>query len=255
MKRLILLSLIMLTTSIIWGSSKYRVLYISSEPIKISNKTLSKGDIISDEDVIIWKDDSQIMKVLNLDTKKIHLLAAKCMKTSGFGSIKKYFILYKQLSSRAVSIIWSDNIDLAIAQKAVLNGPYKADNESYYYISYNYNNESINKKLPISGTDIILENKSIFVIDGRKIKPETIDAQLFFYNATKNERVSLSDSFAITPIDQKIINDYLTKMNATDLTKSEISEVIIDYILAYYHKCTMDKDDISSFVNKLLSSK
>lgn len=81
-------------------ADKYKVLYVNSTGIKIEDKDADVGSIFSDKDKIVWMDDQQAMKVINLDTNRIMVLAAKALKKKRSSSLYEYLTNTKHLSTR-----------------------------------------------------------------------------------------------------------------------------------------------------------
>ena len=81
-------------------ADKYKVLYLNSSEIKVGNKTIVVGNVIDDKDVIKWTSDQQAMKVMNLNTKRVIVLAAKALKKKKSTSLYEYLTNTKHLSTR-----------------------------------------------------------------------------------------------------------------------------------------------------------
>lgn len=81
-------------------ADKYKVLYVNSTGIKIEDKDADVGSIFSDKDKIVWMDDQQAMKVINLDTNRIMVIAAKALKKKRSTSLYEYLTSTRHLSTR-----------------------------------------------------------------------------------------------------------------------------------------------------------
>lgn len=81
-------------------ADRYKVLYVNSTDIKIETKNVSVGSVFTDKDMIMWTDDQQAMKVINLNTKRIMVLAAKAMKKKKASSLYEYLTSTRHLSTR-----------------------------------------------------------------------------------------------------------------------------------------------------------
>lgn len=81
-------------------ADRYKVLYVNSKGIKIENRNAAVGSIFSDKDKIEWTDDQQAMKVINLNTNRIMVLAAKALKKKKASSLYEYLTSTKHLSTR-----------------------------------------------------------------------------------------------------------------------------------------------------------
>ena len=84
-------------------ADKYKVLYVNSTGIKIEKKNVVVGSIFSDKDIIEWTNNQQAMKVINLSTNRIMVLAAKAMKKKKSYSLYEYLTSTKHLSTRQIT--------------------------------------------------------------------------------------------------------------------------------------------------------
>ena len=67
--------IVLMVTSFVFAD-KYKVLYVNSTGIKIETKNVAVGSVFTDKDKIVWTDDQQAMKVINLNTNRVMVLAA-----------------------------------------------------------------------------------------------------------------------------------------------------------------------------------
>lgn len=81
-------------------ADRYKVLYLNSPGIKVGNKTLVVGNVFDDKDAIKWTSDQQAIKVMNLNTKRVMVLAAKALKKKNVSSLYEYLTNTKHLSTR-----------------------------------------------------------------------------------------------------------------------------------------------------------
>lgn len=90
---------IMMIASFVYAD-RYKVLYVNATGIKIDKKNVVVGNEFSDKDIIEWTDDQQAMKVVNLNTNRIVVLAAKALKKKNVSSLYDYLTSTKHLSTR-----------------------------------------------------------------------------------------------------------------------------------------------------------
>ena len=98
-KRIVLMLAIMMIASFVYAD-RYKVLYVNATGIKIDKKNVVVGNEFSDKDIIEWTDDQQAMKVVNLNTNRIVVLAAKALKKKNVSSLYDYLTSTKHLSTR-----------------------------------------------------------------------------------------------------------------------------------------------------------
>ena len=93
---------IMMIASFVYAD-RYKVLYVNATGIKIDKKNVVVGNEFSDKDIIEWTDDQQAMKVINLNTNRIVVLAAKALKKKNVSSLYDYLTSTKHLSTRGLN--------------------------------------------------------------------------------------------------------------------------------------------------------
>lgn len=81
-------------------ADRYKVLYVNSPGIKIETKNAVVGLVFSDKDKIVWASDQQAMKVVNLNTNRAMVLAAKALKKKNASSLYDYLTSTRRLSTR-----------------------------------------------------------------------------------------------------------------------------------------------------------
>lgn len=98
-KRLVLMVTVLMVASYAFAD-RYKVLYVNSSGIRIETKNVTVGSVFTDKDKIEWTDDQQAMKVINLNTNRIMVLAAKALKKKKASSLYEYLTSTKRLSTR-----------------------------------------------------------------------------------------------------------------------------------------------------------
>lgn len=101
-KKVIIFVILLIITSYAFAD-KYKVLYVNSSNIKIGNKTIVSGQIFDDKENITWSSDQQAMKVLNLNTKRVMVFAAKALNKKKAASLYDYLTSTKHLSTRNIN--------------------------------------------------------------------------------------------------------------------------------------------------------
>jgi len=81
-------------------ADNYRVLFANSANIRIGNKNVKKGLEFSDNDNIDWTSDNQALKVINLSTNRIMIIAKKAFERKNAKSLVDYLHKVKRLSTR-----------------------------------------------------------------------------------------------------------------------------------------------------------
>lgn len=253
MKRLVLFLLFLSYSFAVNAQVRYVVHNISAGKVFVDGKSLEVGSVFSEKDSIEWSNDKQCMKVMNQETKQLVVMTAKCMKISAVHNMKDYMSFVVPLSSRAIGATnWSDTLNLAIARSMMLYGPYKAEGDKTYYLSFDYNKESVNKVLRQDGYNIIFDLFSIFEIDGVSVIPSKIFASLYFYDTKNNTRELISDKIIITPIDKRSITIFSLVMQGEDVTLSDLMAILSDYVRIHYPSYYIDENDLNECVRDIV---
>ena len=97
---LVLMMIVMAAISVL--ADKYKVLYVNSPDIRIGANNAVIGNVFTDRDKIVWGNDRQAIKVLNLNTNRVIVLAAKALKKKNASSLYEYLTSTKHLSTRGI---------------------------------------------------------------------------------------------------------------------------------------------------------
>lgn len=78
----------------------YKILFLNTSNININGKELKVGNTFDSSESINWDNESQAVKVMNLSTNKIMVLASKDFTSRNCSSLDAYFIYTERLSTR-----------------------------------------------------------------------------------------------------------------------------------------------------------
>lgn len=184
-------------------ADNYKILQMNTPAVKIGNKQYKTGDVFPDTDPILWNNDKQAIKAMNLNTKQIKLFTSKVFKNTGASSIKDYYIKNSHLSTRAGMTSFSDLTEelsdtLYLYDTMQIESPIQLDNLSSYLISYHQNGEK--KWRTLMSTD-----KHFFF--NRELFDENIDGDEFtltlYFRRKGMEDYMVTDTIVIVllPID------------------------------------------------------
>lgn len=248
MKRLLLLSAAIIISTSLFGISKYKVVKIAFGPVIVNGSEISVGSILTDKDTIQWSDDKQAVKALNLITGNTVFFTAKSMKESKTNDIISYLRVVTPLSSRAVEAVdWSEEVKLAIARDITVNAPYKADSDNYYYISYGYKGETINKVLPVDDYNIKINIYSLFSIDGKAVTPIDIKASLYYYYSKEGAQKLISDKLYISTVSKREVSAFYNLMKES-FSSEDIFTMTADFIKSKHPHYLTDEDDLKNCI-------
>ena len=127
-------------------ADNYKILQMNTPSVKIGNQICKTGDVFPDAEPILWSNDKQAIKAMNLKTKQIKLFAAKVFQNLEAKSIKDYYLKNNHLSTRGGINSFSDLAEelsdtIYLYDAVQLESPVKIDSLSSYLISYDNNGE------------------------------------------------------------------------------------------------------------------
>jgi len=197
---LILLILAGLCSKTTHAQSEYTVVKIKGK-IKIvpGYQLIKVGSRIKDSQSVAFENGAVALVV---HPKKGEFVLRQKQNSSGSigKAIQGMVSNYLQLSKKTVatrSFTWLPNKDIkklfgpepvpikADTSFVINNEKYVMTSNTYFYISYIYRNETINKTLDYIGEKLIISPQKIFMVDGHAIdEAETSQMRLYFYRAT-----------------------------------------------------------------------
>lgn len=115
------------------------------------------------------------------------------------------------------------------------------NDSQFFFLRYQYKEESINKKLNFIGDKLLFLSNDIFQIDGKKInKNEVSDFQLYYYKADEKQS-NLVNSFDMIFLNNNSHKEELLIINTVvkNLTKEEQQDHLVGYLTDVYGKVYM----------------
>lgn len=181
-----LLLTILATVSMLTSrAAEYKILQLNTPTITIGGKQLSRGDTFSDQATIAWQSPRQAMKAMNTATKQQRLFVSAQFERVKARNLSTYLAGDKLLSSRAGAL--SNPVELGaylsdtffFTDSITVRTSMPTDAQHYFYISYLYAGETINKLIPNSDGAFTVSS-DIFTIDGEPIPPFETDLSVYY---------------------------------------------------------------------------
>lgn len=143
-KAVFVLSMLFLSMALL--ADNYKILQMNMPSVKIGNQICKTGDVFPDVAPILWSNEKQAIKAMNLNTKQIKLFTARIFKDIEANSIKDYYLKNNHLSTRGGIISFSDLAEelsdtIYLYDTMQIESPVKIDSLSSYLISYVQNGE------------------------------------------------------------------------------------------------------------------
>lgn len=120
---------------------------------------------------------------------------------------------------------------------AVSPTSYPSDDQRFFYASYEYQGETINKKLEVFDDELVFEAITFYAVDGQAIDPnQTSNAKLFYFDSNIEESTEITDlQFVVVSH-----SDLMTIKNSIGYTgEGEQAENIQAVISSLYGACDL----------------
>ena len=190
----------------LYGQERYKILFLNTGTVKVGNRILSVGDTLLSNQRISWSNEKQAMKVLEVNSKIQRVLVANKNMLKSKSSIEDVLLSKHSLSTRDGALNSIFQLKEYLGGEILLTDSYKldvsftVDEQHYFFVAYQYNNELIYKKLPVQQNSFIID-RSIFVIDGTLITAFSTPIRIYYQNADSREMVSDECELKVIPLE------------------------------------------------------
>ncbi|MFO0356715.1 MAG: hypothetical protein ACK50A_07155 [Sphingobacteriaceae bacterium] len=233
------------------ASDKYTVIKVmGSIVVKKTGVQLSQGDVILDDEPIVFKSPDAKASVISAIKGRFVLSAGN--KQNNNSALKSNLLPpISNISSRSGLILnlndfkTNFNGNYLILNKAefpVSKVNFPMNDSCFFYFSYNYNNEAINKKLKHKQDTLLIIEKELYMLDGKEVaKAESTGVKL---NYISGKKVFFINEFTIiTPPNENLVNEVkLILDQSKNKKKNEIVKDVVSYFNEFYGKC--DEDNV-----------
>lgn len=201
MKKVIFL-IVAFAISAVLKAERYKIIAMNTPSVEIGEKEFVKGDTISDIHDINWKAPREAIKVLNLATRKQELVVSENYTRYKSNSLGDYLSKTKHLSTRngkmgnVVEIGAHLSDTFYLDDSITIETDMPTDKLRYFFISYDYGGEEINKRIPCADGDFTVSD-DIFMIDGKAIRPFETTLSVYYADEEKGTVTLVSDKMHI----------------------------------------------------------
>lgn len=209
MKQFLLVLLAFLAMSV--DAGKLKILFVNTKTINIGGKTLKRGSVFDEKDVIAWSSPNQAIKIEVLATKKVMVMTAKKIKKEK--NIADYYLKNNKLSTRGSNysddVLYEDEkFDTALNDTCYLWDSINyvswlpTDDDNYFYLKYKIQGCEYVKKL--NGNNFQLQLDDIFPgRDSQKNTPKQLTVEVWYHSSTPRKEV-FQEKWNIEFIDKEI---------------------------------------------------
>jgi len=259
MKKLTLISLLLLFAASLYSQIPYKVITVNGEIVATkANITLQNGVEINSDDNFDFRKPNSRAAMINSERGRVVLteqnatdafakaaFAPAISSISSRGGSASSVADLKSIFEEKVLII--DKMELKVGTDI-----FPMMDEKFFFIRYTYNNETINKKLSFRADTLIIDKNEVFTIDGKLVEsPEVKEFNIYYYSKNNDNAESLLintfepifvNTNQLKPEVDIIINELNGKPFDTILAE------VYDYLNSFYGK--IDKDCLSTWLKK-----
>lgn len=187
------------------AQDQYRILYLNTETIKISDRICRVKDTFNDDEVISWSHKKQVMKVLNTSTQRQHILAARDFNEDSSNTLSSYFHQTQRLSTREGTLMMLPQLREYLSNTFYLIDEIQVkttlpiDESHFFYADYIYKGELIHKKLPVIQQGFKIDF-SLYTIDGKEIEAFETPISIYYMDANNGEAAVVTTEMYLIPV-------------------------------------------------------
>ncbi|WP_420582228.1 hypothetical protein [Reichenbachiella sp.] len=145
------------------------------------------------------------------------------------GGINNQMDFVKKFGENSIAIVGGKY------ETAVSPTSYPSDDSRFFYASYTFNEETINKKLDVTDGNLVFNTSTFYAVDGLAIDPkQTSNTKLFYYDSNKEE------STEITALNFTVVSDteFESISNSlAGLSQEEQKQSMQEIISSLYGSC------------------
>lgn len=259
MKKILLFSAFLLVFFAVKSQVPFKVITVNGEIVATkANVTLQNGLEVSSDDNFDFRKPNSRAAMINSERGRIVLTeqnAAEAFSKAAFAPA------ISSISARSGSATTVADLQNIFADKVLILEKMEikvgADifpmmDQNFFFIRYQLNDETINKKLPFRGDTVIIDKAELFTIDGKSVEmPGVKEFSIYYYSKKEDKAESLLintfepvfvTSEQIKPEIDIIVDELYGKSFDTVLAE------VYDYVNSFYGK--IDKDYLSAWLKK-----
>ncbi|MCB9224751.1 MAG: hypothetical protein R2780_07400 [Crocinitomicaceae bacterium] len=234
-------------------TEKYKVIKVDGRiVIQKTKEDMKKGDVYLSGMALSFETPQSRAAVISALSGRFVLSATEKGQT-------KILPAANNISSRAGALINMIDLQNHFSGKYLVIGEMKLelgkeafpmDEENFFYLTYNHNDEQIRKKLSSDGEYLILNKEEIFMIDGKSIPVEEKEMVLYYRSEGQSKKIStftpvFADKAELKDEISIILEEYADKDN-----KVKVKEVTAYLNEFYGHP---EKDNLAEWLKEEFS--
>ena len=185
----------------IFSQDNFKVIKVNGTILlKAKGTSLETGTVFSEKEDLLFGTEDATAAVINSQRGRL-ILTNKNHDLSTASS--NYLPPMYNISTRGGSLVNLLDLQNHFSGKYVVLGRqaiimdemnFPMNKDHFFFLRYFYKGEEINKKLDCSGDSLIIEKKSLFMVDGNPIlSPDNTSIRLFYYKGPESVLISEFD--------------------------------------------------------------
>jgi hypothetical protein len=243
------------------ASDKYKVIkVIGSIVVKETGASLSSGDEILATDLIVFKTPDAKASVISSQKGRL-ILSASNPQVSNSAVKTNLLPPIANISSRAGAIINQNDLRNHFSGKILLlnevrtqihAGAFPMNQNSFFYLSYPYQAEAINKQLHYRHDTLLIVENELFRVDGNAISyPESTAVKLNYMDNKKSMQVAEFE--VVVPENQQLVKEVQMIIDASPAKrKDQVTLDVLSYLDEFYGRT--DADNLGRWLKKNFKS-
>ncbi len=227
--------------------------------IKKTGALLAQGDILLSNEPILFKTADSKASVISNEKGRFILSAGN--SESSASNVKSCLLPpMGNISSRAGAILnlndlktnFSGNyLILKQGEFPISKSAFPMDESSFFYLSYQYKNESINKKLTHRGDTLLIVTNDLFLVDGKPIA--YAESTMVKLNYLKDKKPLFVSEFNIlSPNNDQLVNEVKIILDGSkNKSYQDIVNDVVSYFTEFYGKT--DEDNVKIWLKENFS--
>ena len=252
MKKALMMTLL-LTLCLTAGAKKLQLMSVNHGKVYIGKHALKKGEKFDSKSTLKWEGLDQIMKVVNLETRNVELLAARTLTAAKMKTSEELILSKTILAARfGIPLTAQDmeryfNRQLILLSAICVETGFTLDDGHCFFLQYVHDGDTIKKQLPATDDHTFCIDDRIFVVDGQPLPPATLQARLYYYDRQAAQVTLMADSLVLNVEPRQACRQLLQACRQSRLDAHETETVVTDYCRAVFPLAATIDDDISQF--------
>lgn len=230
---------ILINLNSIFAVDKYTVVKVLGNiTIKKTGVQLKQGDVILANEPIDFKTSEAKASVISSEKGRFILSASNAF--NGISNVKSNLLPpMGNISSRSGLILnltdlktnFSENyLILKQVELSIGKSVFPMNDSSFFYFSYLYKQENINKKLSHKNDTLLIIEKELFLVDGLSIAHSESTSVKLNYKSGKSS-LFITEFNVITPNNDQIVKEVKIIL---DQSKNKIYKDVLEDVISYF---------------------